>query len=111
MNWRPFMNKQQPPQQQTLNVQIDQQVGEGVYANFFMIVNSDSEFVLDFGRVVPGMPNAKIYSRVITNPQHAKQLLKLLEKNVDAFEKQFGEIKIPNLPNQDNKNIGFHPVK
>jgi len=53
------MNKQQPPQQQTLNVQIDQQVGEGVYANFFMIVNSDSEFVLDFGRVVPGMPNAK----------------------------------------------------
>ncbi len=100
----------QPPQQQ-LNVQIDQQVGEGTYANFFMIANSPSEFIIDFGRIVPGIPNAKIYSRVITTPQHAKQLLKLLEQNIDAFEKQFGEIKIPNQMNIDNKNIGFQPAK
>ena len=104
------MNKNQQTQQK-LNIQIDQQVGEGVYSNFFMVVNSPSEFILDFGRVVPGIPNAKIYSRVITNPQHAKQFLKLLEQNIETYEKQNGEIKIPTNPNQDNKNIGFKPLK
>jgi hypothetical protein len=68
------MNQNPAPQQQ-LNVQIDQQVGEGIYSNFFMVVNSPSEFILDFGRIVPGLPSAKIYSRVITTPQHAKQFL------------------------------------
>ncbi len=76
-----------------------------------MVVNSPSEFILDFGRIVPGIPNAKIYSRVITTPQHAKQLLKLLEQNIEAFEKQFGEIKVQNPMGPNDKNIGFQPVK
>ncbi len=95
----------QPNPQNQLNIKIDEKVGEGVYANFFVITNSPSEFILDFGRIVPGIPDAKIYSRVMTTPQHAKQMLQLLEKNIQTFESQFGEIKI--IGQQDNKAIGF----
>ena len=62
--------KNQPIQQQ-INVNIDEKVGEGIYANFFMISNTPSEYVLDFGRIMPGLPNVKINSRVVTTPQHA----------------------------------------
>ncbi|MBT3169689.1 MAG: DUF3467 domain-containing protein [Candidatus Cloacimonetes bacterium] len=93
------------PKKQKLNVKIDEKVGEGVYANMFMISNSASEFVIDFGRILPGIPNAKIYSRVLTTPQHAKQLYKILEKNIEKFETQFGEIKITGQTN--DKSVGF----
>lgn len=95
----------QPNPQNQINIKIDEKVGEGVYANFFVITNSPSEFILDFGRIVPGIPDAKIYTRVMTTPQHAKQMLQLLEKNIQAFEAQFGEIKI--IGQNDNKAIGF----
>lgn len=97
------MNQPQPPNQ--INIKLDEKIGEGIYANFFVISNSPSEFILDFGRIVPGLPDARIYSRVLTTPQHAKQMLQLLEKNIEAFEKQFGEIKI--VGQQDHKAVGF----
>ena len=50
----------QPQPQQQLNIKIDEKVGEGTYANFFMITNSPSEFVIDFGRILPGIPDARI---------------------------------------------------
>ena len=103
------MNKP-PNQPNQINIKIDEKVGEGTYANFFVITNSPSEFILDFGRIVPGIPDAKIYTRVMTTPQHAKQLLQLLEKNIQGFESQFGEIKI--IGQTDNKSVGFktsHP--
>ena len=88
-----------------INVKIDETVGEGVYANFFMINNSLSEFVIDFGRILPGLPNAKIYSRILTTPQHAKQLLQILGKNIENFEAKNGEIKMPGKA--EEKDIGF----
>ncbi|HNX01687.1 MAG TPA: DUF3467 domain-containing protein [Candidatus Cloacimonadota bacterium] len=97
-------NQPQPPQQQ-LNIKIDEKVGEGVYANLFVITHSPSEFILDFGRIVPGIPDAKIYSRVMTTPTHAKQLMMLLQQNIEAYEKQNGEIKFAGQP--ENKSIGF----
>lgn len=93
-----------PPQNQ-LNIKIDEKVGEGTYANFFMITNSPSEFIMDCGRILPGLPDARIYTRVLMTPMHAKQLLQLLEKNIDNFEKQFGEIKIHGQ--SENKPVGF----
>jgi hypothetical protein len=93
-------------QKKKINVKIDESVGEGVYANFFMITNSPSEFVIDFGRILPGLPNAKIYSRVVTTPQHAKHLLNTLKNNIEKFEEKFGEIKVPGK--SDNREIGFH---
>jgi len=104
------MNQPNPTNQ--LNIKIDEKVGEGVYANFFVITNSPSEFILDFGRIVPGIPDARIYTRVMTTPQHAKQMLQLLEKNIQTFEQQFGEIKVIGQP--DNKSVGFktsHPLE
>ena len=101
---------QQPPQQQNqINVKIDEKVGEGTYSNFFLITNSPSEFILDFGRILPGIPDAKIYTRVVTTPQHAKQFLQALEKNLENFESQFGEIKVQGQ--QENRSVGFKPDK
>jgi len=102
------MNQPKPqPSQQQLNLKLDEKVGEGVYANFFMITNNPSEYIIDCGRIVPGLPDARIYSRIMTTPQHAKQLLKILQQNIEQFEKQFGEIKLPQMGQHDNKNIGF----
>lgn len=100
---------QQPQAQQQLNIKIDEKVGEGTYANFFVITNSPSEFIVDFGRVLPGIPDARIYTRVVCTPQHAKQFLQLLQKNIDGFESQFGEIKVQGMP--ENKPVGFKPEK
>lgn len=93
------------PQQNQLQIKIDEKVGEGTYANFFMITNSPSEFIVDCGRILPGIPDARIYSRVLMTPSHAKQLLQLLEKNIETYENQFGEIKVHGQ--NDNKSIGF----
>lgn len=94
---------QQQPQK--INVKIDEQVGEGTYANFFMITHSPSEFIMDFGRIMPGLPNAKIYSRILSTPQHAKQFLKILQQNIENFENKNGEIPLPGIPGE--KEIGF----
>lgn len=91
--------------QKQLNIKIDEKVGEGTYANFFMITNSPSEIIMDCGRILPGLPDARIYSRVIMTPAHAKQLLQLLQKNIEGFEKQHGEIKVQGQ--SDNKEVGF----
>ena len=99
----------QPQPQQQLNIKIDDKVGEGTYANFFMITNSPSEFVIDFGRILPGIPDARIYTRVVCTPQHAKQLLQILQKNIEGFENQFGEIKVQGVT--ENKPVGFKQDK
>ncbi len=96
----------QPPQNQ-IQIKIDENVCECTYANFFVITNSPSEFIMDCGRILPGIPDARIYTRVVMTPSHAKQLMQLLEKNIETYESQFGEIKIHGQ--QDNKSVGFKP--
>jgi Protein of unknown function (DUF3467) len=81
------------PQQQTIRILIDDQVAQGEYVNFANIIHSQSEFVLDLGRVVPGRTDVKIYSRVILTPLHAKQLLEALAHNISLYEQKFGEIR------------------
>jgi len=98
------MSNQNPPQKQ-LNIKLDEKIGEGIYANFFMITNSPSEFIMDCGRILPGLPDARIYSRVVMTPMHTKQLLQLLEKNIATYEQQFGEIKVQGQG--ENKAVGF----
>ena len=95
-------------QQKKINVKLDEKVGEGTYANFFMITYSPSEFILDFGRILPGLPDARIYSRVLSTPQHVKQLLQTIQKNVEQFEKQYGEIKLHGQ--SPDKEIGFKNI-
>ncbi|MCB5230454.1 MAG: DUF3467 domain-containing protein [Candidatus Cloacimonas sp.] len=96
--------------QKKINVKIDEAVGQGTYSNFFMVTYSPSEFIMDFGRLLPGIPDVKIYSRVVTTPQHAKQFLNLLQKNVEQFEAQNGEIKIAGQGSNENKGVGFKNI-
>ncbi len=93
-------------QKKQLNLKIDENVGEGIYSNFFVITNSQAEFILDFGKLMPGLPSAKIVSRILTTPQHAKQMMLNLQKNIEMYEKQYGEIKVTGQQTQNNK-IGF----
>ena len=81
------------PPQQTIRILIDDHVAQGEYVNFANIIHSQSEFILDLGRVVPGRTDVKIYSRVILTPLHAKQLLEALGHNLSLYEQKFGEIR------------------
>lgn len=79
--------------QNQINIELSEETAEGVYANLAMIAHSNSEFVIDFIRLMPGVPKAKVKSRVVITPEHAKRLLKALEENINKYEKNFGEIK------------------
>lgn len=82
------------PQQQQINVELGEKEAEGIYSNLALISHSPAEFVMDFTRMLPGTPKAKVFARIIMTPQHAKSFLNALEDNVIKFEKQFGEIKL-----------------
>ena len=86
------MSEQQDPQ--TIRITLDDNVAQGEYINFANIIHSPSEFVIDLGRIVPGRPDVKIYSRVIMTPLHAKQLLEALAHNISLYESKFGEIRV-----------------
>ena len=86
-------NKPQPGQFQ---IELTNDVAQGSYANFAIITHSSSDFVLDFARVLPGVPKAQVKSRVILAPEHAKRLLMALQENIVRYEREYGAIKIPN---------------
>jgi len=91
--------------QPQINVELGEKEAEGIYANLVLITHSTAEFVLDFTRLVPGVPKAKVYSRIIMTPQHAKGLVKALQENINKFEKEFGEIK--EFGGTQDKQFGF----
>lgn len=76
-----------------LNIELDQEVAQGTYSNLAIINHSVSEFIVDFINIMPGVPKAKVKSRIILTPQHAKRLVKALADNVSKFEQANGEIK------------------
>lgn len=88
------MNQNIDPKPQQINIELGEKEAEGIYSNLAIITHSPAEFVIDFTRVVPGVPKARVLSRIITTPQHAKMLLRALKENIDKFESRFGEIKI-----------------
>ncbi len=84
---------------QELNIELTEDVASGVFSNLALINHSPSEFIVDFIQVMPGMPKAKVRSRVILTPQHAKRLLKAMTENLQKFEQHFGEIRDNDAPN------------
>jgi hypothetical protein len=76
-----------------LNIELSEEIAEGEYSNLAIITHSTSEFVIDFIRVMPSVPKARVKSRVIMTPQHAKRLMKALAENIAKFESQNGVIK------------------
>ena len=87
------MSDQKSNKEGQINIELDDKTAEGTYANLAIINHSVSEFIVDFISVMPGQPKAKVKSRIILTPQHAKRLVKALAENVKRFEKSHGEIK------------------
>ena len=81
-----------------INIELPEEVAEGIYSNLAIISHSHSEFVVDFIRMVPNVPKAKVKSRVILTPTHAKRMLRALADNVKKYEAQFGAISEPEQP-------------
>ncbi len=87
-------DKNQPPQNPNqINIELSEEIAEGVYSNLAMIAHSNSEFVIDFIRLMPGVPKAKVKSRIVITPEHAKRLLAALKDNIEKYEAAFGAIK------------------
>jgi hypothetical protein len=76
-----------------LNIELSEEVAEGIYSNLAIITHSNSEFVVDFITVMPGTPKAKVKSRILLTPQHAKRLMKAMNDNIQKYEQQHGAIK------------------
>lgn len=87
-------NKPELPPQQQINIEIGEKEAEGIYSNLAIISHSPAEFIIDFTRVLPGIPKSKISARIIMTPQHAKMLANALKENIEKFEAQFGEIQV-----------------
>ena len=95
------------PPTQHINVELGEKEAEGIYSNFVVISHSPAEFVLDFTRMLPGTPKAKVFARIIMTPPHAKMLSKAWNDNIEKYEKQYGEIKIEGA--DGSKQFGFQP--
>ena len=81
-----------------LQIELKEEVAQGTYANLAIITHSSSEFIVDFVRVMPGlpgMPKAGVQSRIVLAPEHAKRLLRALEENIGKYERAFGLIRMP----------------
>jgi len=76
-----------------INLELDENLAQGTYSNLALINHSISEFVIDFVNIMPGVPKAKVKSRIILTPQHAKRFSQALNENISRFEKSNGSIK------------------
>ena len=95
------MSNNKDQEQQQLNISIDENVADGVYSNLAIINHSGSEFIVDFITVMPGSPKAKVKSRIILTPEHAKRFKKAMEENIQRFENANGIIETnepPSIP-------------
>jgi hypothetical protein len=79
---------------QQINIELKDEIGQGTYSNLAIITHSSSEFVIDFVRIMPGMPKAEVKSRIILTPEHAKRLLIALKDNIAKFEAANGSIRV-----------------
>jgi hypothetical protein len=85
--------KRDPKKPNQINIELSEDTAEGIYSNLAMIAHSNSEFVIDFIRLMPGVPKAKVKARIIITPEHAKRFLYALKDNIEKYEETFGVIK------------------
>ena len=87
------MEDKKDPKPNQISIELKEDIAQGTYSNLAVITHSSSEFVIDFIRVVPGVPKADVKSRIILTPEHAKRLMLALQDNIAKFESVHGEIK------------------
>ena len=97
--------KNVPPGHQ-VQVEIGEKESEGIYSNFVLIAHSPSEFIIDFARMLPGLPKAKVFARIVMTPQHARMLHNALKDNLDKFENRFGKINLQGREDS-TRSLGF----
>jgi hypothetical protein len=90
-----------------LEIHLDEDLAQGTYANLAVVNHNESEFVVDFIFVQPQAPRAKVRSRVILSPQHAKRFVAVLNENIGRYEKNFGEIT-QKQPSADDSARHYH---
>ena len=100
------MKSKKMEEENQINIELSEEIAEGTYANLAMIAHSNSEFVIDFIRLMPGVPKAKVKSRIILTPEHAHRLLHALQDNIQKYEDSFGEIRHSNEPMPFPMNFG-----
>ncbi len=83
--------------QHGIDLELDAEVAQGHYSNLAIISHSTSEFILDFAAILPGLPKAKVKSRIILTPEHAKRLLLSLQENVARYETNVGRIELQQM--------------
>ncbi len=93
-------------QGQQLSIELTEEMADGVYSNLAIITHSAAEFVVDFIKVMPGVPKAKVKSRIVLTPEHAKRFMRALQDNVSKFEKEHGPIKHTEGPPPLPMNFG-----
>ena len=87
-------NNPNEPQQQQMTIELGEKEAEGIYSNLAIISHSPAEFVVDFTRILPGVPKARVHARIVMTPQHAKLLLQALADNIGKYENQYGEVNV-----------------
>jgi hypothetical protein len=97
-------NQNQNKNPNQINIELKEDVAQGIYSNLAIISHSSSEFVLDFIRIMPGIPKAEVKSRIVLTPEHAKRLLLALGENMGKYENSFGHVKV------DDRGPGFAPL-
>ena len=90
-----------------IDLELDNAVAQGHYSNLAIISHSTSEFIIDFATVLPGVQKARVKSRIILTPEHAKRLLRSLQENIVRYESNVGKIEIPSP--QPTPDAGPHP--
>ncbi len=89
-----------------INVEVSEEIADGIYSNLAVITHSNAEFIVDFIRILPGVKQAKVKSRIISTPQHAKRLMNALKENIKRYEDTFGEIVDTEPNNSIPMNFG-----
>ena len=93
-----------------LDLELPSDVAQGHYSNLAIISHSTSEFIIDFATMLPGLDKAKVKSRVILTPEHAKRLLLSLQENITRYESNIGKIEIPKAHSNEDPIIGMGPI-
>lgn len=97
-------------QQQGIDIELSEDIAQGHYSNVAIISHSTSEFVIDFATILPGLKKAKVKSRVILTPEHAKRLLMSLQDNITRYESNVGKIEIPRAHSADETIMNLGPM-
>ena len=97
-------------QKQGIDIDLREDIAEGNYSNLAIISHSTSEFILDFATILPGLNKAKVKSRIILTPEHAKRLLYSLQENITRYESDIAQIEIPQPQRAEDAILKMGPI-